>query len=312
MKAQDQLEIKPDTAIAQNRCYEQPFIRLYNKCCIEGIKDIQDNSINTILTDPPYLYLKNQKLERDFDEKKLFQEWKRVLKDDGFVIIFGRGTSFYRWNTILDSLGFIFKEEIIWNKSHSSSPLMSLSRVHESIAIYTKKSGKINKIKVPYLQMKQNDLDGIITDIKRLKTVFQNAKSLDAVNDFIISKKLINIDLAYRSTTVTSEKIGKPDRCVSVINSIENGMTEKSIMEEIRDHYTAIHPTQKPEALLKRLLKLTSKKSDTILDCFSGSCSTGIAASNLEMNFIGFEIDEEYFDLSIERLKSNEVQLGFF
>ncbi|MDR0754158.1 MAG: hypothetical protein LBF04_02095 [Prevotellaceae bacterium] len=101
--------------------------------CLDLIKQIPDSSIDSIITDPPYLYLKNQKLDRPFDEQQFFGEAKRVLKKDGFIVLFGRGTSFYRWNTRLADLGFTFKEEIIWNKVYNSSPLMAMSRVHETL-----------------------------------------------------------------------------------------------------------------------------------------------------------------------------------
>ena len=172
-------------AIAAMQCYAQPSIQLFNCDNLKLMANMEDESVDVILTDPPYLYLKNQKLERQFDEQLFFSECKRVLTKNGFIILFGRGTSFYRWNTILDDLGFTFKEEIIWNKSHCTSPLMNLSRVHETISIFTKGKGTINKVKVPYLEMKSHDLDSIITDIKRLKTTFKNTKSLDAVLEFL-------------------------------------------------------------------------------------------------------------------------------
>ena len=110
----------------------------YKGDCIELMKYLPDESVDVICTDPPYLYLKNQKLDRHFDETEYFNQVKRVLKKDGFIILFGRGTSFYRWNTILADLGFTFKEEIIWDKSYLTSPLMALSRVHETVSIHTK------------------------------------------------------------------------------------------------------------------------------------------------------------------------------
>ena len=50
--------------------------KIYNEDCLEGIKRIPDASIDCILTDPPYLYLKGQKLDRPFDEHALFTEFK--------------------------------------------------------------------------------------------------------------------------------------------------------------------------------------------------------------------------------------------
>ena len=133
-------------------------IQLFNCDNSELMTKMEDESVDVILTDPPYLYLKNQKLERPFDEQLFFSECKRVLTKDGFIVMFGRGTSFYRWNTILDDLGFNFKEEIIWNKSYSTSPLMALSRIHETVSIFTKGKGTINRVKVPYLEPKSTCL----------------------------------------------------------------------------------------------------------------------------------------------------------
>ncbi|MDR3286889.1 MAG: hypothetical protein LBT27_05560, partial [Prevotellaceae bacterium] len=163
--------------------------KIYNEDCLDGMQQIDDNSIDCILTDPPYLYLKNQKLDRPFDEQVLFNEAKRVLKKDGFIVLFGRGTSFYRWNCILADLGFSFKEEIIWNKTQHTSPVLPMSRVHETIAIFTKGKGTINKVKVAYLEMRKNNIDSIATDIKRIKSAINNKLSFSEIIDYLDNNK---------------------------------------------------------------------------------------------------------------------------
>jgi site-specific DNA-methyltransferase (adenine-specific) len=193
---------------------------------------MEDESVDVICIDPPYLYLKNQKLERVFDEKLFFSECRRLLTKDGFIVMFGRGESFYRWNTILADLNFTFKEEIVWDKSHCTSPLMNLSRIHETVSIFTKGKGTINKVKVPYLEMKGHDLDAIITDIKRLKTTFKNTKSLDAVLAFLENNKMEKDD--YGKGGVTHQGVFKPNRCVSVMSGIKGGFNEKSIIRTDR------------------------------------------------------------------------------
>lgn len=203
-------------------------IELHNCDNLELMQNLADESIDVILTDPPYLYLKNQKLEREFDEQLFFSECKRVLTKNGFIVMFGRGTSFYRWNTILDELGFNFKEEIIWNKSLNTSPLLPISRIHETISIFTKGKGTINKVKVPYLEMKGHDLDSVIGDVKRMRSILRNTKSLDAVLDFLENKKMERVD--YGKGGVTHNGVLKPDRCVSVMSGIKNGVNEKSII----------------------------------------------------------------------------------
>lgn len=207
--------------------------QIYNEDCQEGIKRIPYESIDCILTDPPYLYLKGQKLEREFDEQSLFTEFKRVLKPSGFVVLFGRGTSFYRWNTMLAELGFSFKEEIVWNKGCCTSPLMAISRVHETISIHTKGKGVIRKVKVPYLEMKAYDIPSICWDIKRLGSVLKNTKSLDAVLAFLENNFKRN---DFRNMPEMANKYNfhgrcnECDRCVTVANAIINGMNEKTII----------------------------------------------------------------------------------
>jgi site-specific DNA-methyltransferase (adenine-specific) len=269
------------------------------------MKQIDDASVDVILADPPYLYLKNQKLDRPFDETTFFNEAKRVLKKDGFIVLFGRGTSFYRWNTMLADLGFNFREEIVWNKIYNSSPVLPIQRFHETVSIHTKCSGRINGTKIPYLEQKKYNIDSIIGDINRIKSALNNTTELDAMKRFLeagiktISRR--RNDKA-RGCTVSPDSTGIFHIPASVLSTITKGTREKSIISICHERYSRIHPTQKPVRLLERLLALASKEGDLVLDPFSGSASTAIAAWNTGRDFIGFEIDEEYFNLSMERL----------
>ena len=96
-----------------------------------------------------------------------------------------------------------------------------------------------------------------------------------------------------------------------VMQMFKDGMLEKSIISEPYDRYDRIHPTQKPVPLLVRILNLISKKGDTILDCFSGSGSTAVACMKSGREFIGFELDKEYYDKSIERIHSERDLFTF-
>ena len=220
-------------------------LQLYNADNLEIMATLPDESIDVVCIDPPYLYLKNQKLERPFDEQKFFAECKRLLTKKGFIVMFGRGTSFYRWNTMLDGLGFVFKEEVIWDKSYVSSPLMPMSRIHETVSILTKKEGIINKVKIPYLEMKGNDIDSIVTDIKRMKSALKNTKSLNAVLEFLENNKIptdtpirterYDCDTFTKYNTIATQDKQKGDRCVDVMQSIQFGLNEKSIIRTDRD-----------------------------------------------------------------------------
>ena len=159
---------------------------IYNEDCLEGMKRIPDNSVDCILTDPPYLYLKNQKLDRPFDELVFFSECKRVLKKNSFIVLFGRGTSFYRWNCILADMGFTFKEEIVWDKINTTSPLLSLSRKHETISIHSLGIGAILRSKIPYNEIRINDDSKMIGDAKRIVSYKRN----NDIREFGIIKHL--------------------------------------------------------------------------------------------------------------------------
>lgn len=63
-----------------------------------------------------------------------------------------------------------------------------------------------------------------------------------------------------------------------------------------------LHPTQKPIDLLAHAIEKYSDKNDTVFDPFMGSGSTGVAAISLERNFIGIELDDEYFKIAKRRI----------
>lgn len=64
------------------------------------------------------------------------------------------------------------------------------------------------------------------------------------------------------------------------------------------------HPTIKPLEIIKNLIINSSQEGDTVLDCFMGSGTTGVAAKQLNRNFIGMEIDKTFFDIAKERIEN--------
>ena len=63
------------------------------------------------------------------------------------------------------------------------------------------------------------------------------------------------------------------------------------------------HPTQKPLALIEHFVNILSNRGDVVLDPFMGSGTTGVASAKLNRNFIGIELNEKYFNLSLKRIK---------
>lgn len=87
-----------------------------------------------------------------------------------------------------------------------------------------------------------------------------------------------------------------------------NGM----IQQQGREHEYRIHPTQKPVALYEWLLDKYAKPSDIILDTHVGSASSLIACHKMRHNFVGFEIDPEYYRQAKERLDAEMAQMSIY
>lgn len=79
-----------------------------------------------------------------------------------------------------------------------------------------------------------------------------------------------------------------------------------------KDKYGRIHPTQKPVALYKWLLKNYAKEGDKILDTHVGSASSLIACHQMGFEYVGFEIDREYYEIANERLEMAKAQMSLF
>ena len=70
------------------------------------------------------------------------------------------------------------------------------------------------------------------------------------------------------------------------------------------------HPTIKPLIILENFVKNSSREGDTVLDCFMGSGTTGVACRNLNRDFIGIEINPEYYEIRKNRIENQAQQLG--
>lgn len=78
----------------------------------------------------------------------------------------------------------------------------------------------------------------------------------------------------------------------------------KTIIENIGAVFKTVHPNQKPVALLEYLIKTYTIENEIVLDFAMGSGSTGVAANNLNRNFIGIEQDRKYFEIAEQRIKA--------
>ena len=85
-----------------------------------------------------------------------------------------------------------------------------------------------------------------------------------------------------------------------------------TVIEFNNPNNKSIHPTQKPVALFEYLIKTYTNKNETVLDNCMGSGTTAIACMNTNRNYIGFELDENYYKKSLERIKNHATQNELF
>lgn len=83
---------------------------------------------------------------------------------------------------------------------------------------------------------------------------------------------------------------------------INNGKQMKNLWDIPATRHKTIHPTEKPEILLERIIKIGSDEGDLILDPFMGSGTTGVVSKNLNRKFIGIEVNKEYFEIAKNRI----------
>ena len=110
-----------------------------------------------------------------------------------------------------------------------------------------------------------------------------------------------------RKTALRVNRVGKQSDCYGeqkgVTSYDSTSRYPRSVIKTSTDKQKSkLHPTQKPVALMEYLIKTYTNESDTVLDFTMGSGSTGVAAKNLNRNFIGIELDENYFNIAKERI----------
>ena len=251
--------------------------KIYNMDCLEGMKQLPDNSIDLVVTSPPYDNLREYK-GYNFDFKPIANELYRITKKGGIVVwIVGdatikgseTGSSFKQALYFMDC-GFRLHDTMIYQKHNFSSP--STNRYHqifEYMFILSKSNPKtFNPIK----------------DRKNIR-----------------AGKIGN----YGVNTVTNKDGSKSIRNKKIIQPY--GMRYNIWKYVTSGAYTSKiykHPAIFPEKLADAHILSWSNEGDLVFDPMCGSGTTLVACKRLNRQFIGFEINKEYYDISMQRLRS--------
>lgn len=152
----------------------------------------------------------------------------------------------------------------------------------------------------------------VFNDFKKISLIIEQATTIGfEFKDIIIWKKTNpmprNIERRYVPSLEVMMWFVKP-KGKWTFNRLDNPY-QSSVFEvasESGGGFKRIHPTQKPVRLIEKLINIHSNEGDLILDPFMGSSTTAIACLNLKRNFVGFEIDEEYYEKSLLRINKHK------
>ena len=161
---------------------------------------------------------------------------------------------------------------------------------------------------------------GIAKNIQSAKVICQHKLDWNYVQIQKITQKHYKVLNEFFNFDKTEDEIGKifdeyqqqhlkeqTELYGSTFNLWEGNKYKSNILKYKKD-YNGYHPTQKPILLLEDLIKTFSNENDLVVDLTMGSCSTGIACLNTKRNFIGIELDENYFNISKKRVEEKRKE----
>ena len=245
-------------------------IKLYKGDCLEIMKDIPDGSIDMILCDLPY-GTTACKWDTIIPFEPLWEQYKRIIKDNGAIVL--TASQPFTSKLVMSNLK-MFKYEWVWFKNVPTGMAQSKyqpMKYHENILIFSNGTTIFNK------QMEEREGVG--------KACYNYEHYCGENNHVKMNKvkKFYNAKLVNPST-------------VLLFNVAPNRKDK-------------LHPTQKPVKLLEYLIKTYTNEGELVLDNCMGSGSTGVACINTNRNFIGIELDENYFNIAKDRINAAKENL---
>jgi site-specific DNA-methyltransferase (adenine-specific) len=248
--------------------------KLLNGDCLDEMKKIEDESVDMVLTDPPYQlnnWTNPMKWDKIIDLDIVWVELNRICKYGIAICLFGNEP----YSTIQrNSNPKMFKYDMIWIKNKITSPMLAKVRPlkkYEIISVFsTGKTSPGRDGNMKYYPQGLISIDKTVKNNKKDRSIIQNRPSIKDT----YKQKFTN----YPSDILDF-------KCES-----------------------GLHPTQKPVALMEYLIKTYTNENETVLDFTMGSGTTGVACVNTNRNFIGIELDEDYFKIAQERIQNAQKE----
>ena len=272
-------------------------LRLINNDCLIALQGMDDCSVDSIVTDPPYgLSFMGRKWDYDVPSKEIWEQCLRVLKPGGHLLAFAGARTQHRMCVNIEDAGFEIRDMIAWVYASGFPKGKScLKPALEPITMARKPAKRVQPL----------NIDGCrVGTEKRFNQAAGNKAGGNSLN---------------MSAVGMPEADGKA--CIGrwPANLIHDGSDEVTELagDAARFFYCAkankkdreegnTHPTVKPTDLMAYLCRLVTPPDGIVLDPFMGSGSTGKAAMREGFSFIGIEREAEYFAIAEHRVKAPE------
>ena len=250
--------------------------KIYNMDCMDGLPMVADNSVDAIIADLPYGVLNRSNKAASWDRRiplaPLWEQYRRITKPDSPIILFAQG---FFTAELMMSQPKLWRYNLVWRKDRVSGHLnanrMPL-RQHEDILVFYEKLPVYHPQMRPCLPEERNH-------------------TRREVREF------------------TNRCYGKMQ---AVPVRIADDKFPTSVISIPKEHKTGafFHPTQKPVALVEYLIRTYTDEDAVVLDNCIGSGTTAVASIRSGRHFVGFEIEEKYFEIARHRITEETVKVG--
>ena len=311
--------------------------------CLEELSKIPNNSVDAIITDPPYNVLAVDWDKQEINWKELTKEYYRVLKVNGCIYVFGQ---FPMISNVFNELSkmFKFKQDLVWYKNRGFSLVKTIfTKYHENILFFVKGDESILKNFGIKIKKRRMELNLSLREVGELcdekwyhrggHMYYETGLSKPTKEQYIKLMEVLKLDkeefmhlfdrptfnfediklegMPYKITRKEQKVYGVKSNMGEFTQNNNGTRNPKTVLEYPiiqggKEYYG--HPTQKPVELLKYLISSCTNEGDVVLDTFVGSGSTTIACEKIKRIGIGIELDKDYYEIANKRLQEAKAQ----
>ncbi len=311
-------------------------MKLYNGDCLEIMEQLIEEGVRVdfILTDIPYGVINDLKIDGYKGKENIawdnivpiqsmFDKMERILREKGHAVLFSQGELNGKLRTeTIHNLPYIYS--CFWLKNNHANALMAkkapVSHIEE-LTVYFKEydkyfenplreySGKLledimkNQTHGKTTLFRNYKKEGLLKFLSKTQTQFNiptatnyqfliDAFNIDTLDYFIPYEELVAMNAKYQK----------------VFNLPEGKKSKSNVLQydKPKGKEAGLHPTQKPVELLEDLILTYTRPGDIVLDFTMGSGSTGVACKNTGREFIGIELNKDYFNIAKERIECGD------